>query len=181
MKFNLNNKKSKGFTLIEILLVVGFIALASVGVYTIYAKVQTAAQANTESRNLDTIRAGIKGLYGATANFSTINNTVINQAKITPESMRTGVITDIINTFGGAVTVTPVSLNAGTNNGFQITYPKVPDTICTKLVSGGGSQFDQVTVGATVVKAFGTTAILPAAIAGACVTASSVTIKFDSL
>ena len=53
------NKKS-GFTLVEILLVVGFIALAGIGIYTVYSKVQLSNAALTEGKNLDTIRAGLK-------------------------------------------------------------------------------------------------------------------------
>ena len=84
------NKQSKGFTLVEILLVVGFIALAGVGIYATYNKVQVSNQANVESRNIDTIRAGIKGLYGSKSAYTGLTNTVINQAKITP---RTHIVT----------------------------------------------------------------------------------------
>ena len=63
MKMKNLNKKS-GFTLVEILLVVGFIALAGIGIYTIYSKVQSSNTALMAGKNLDTIRAGIKSLYG---------------------------------------------------------------------------------------------------------------------
>ena len=103
------NKQSKGFTLVEILLVVGFIALAGVGIYATYNKVQVSNQANVESRNIDTIRAGIKGLYGSKNAYTGLTNTVVNQAKITPESMRDGTnVATIVHQFGGAVNVIPV-------------------------------------------------------------------------
>jgi type II secretory pathway pseudopilin PulG len=181
MKLNLNKKKNKGFTLVEILLVVGFIALASVGVYTIYSKVQTANSANAESRNLDTIRAGIKNLYGASPNYTGITATVVNQAKITPEAMRDATPAGITNTFGGTVTIDPVNLGTGTANGFRITYPLVTDVVCTKLVTTGGAQFDQVTVGTTVIKTFGTNKMDPADAAAACNGAAQQTVLFDSL
>ncbi|MDD2840131.1 MAG: type 4 pilus major pilin [Rickettsiales bacterium] len=180
MKLNLSKIKSKGFTLVEILLVVGFIALASVGVYTIYSKVQTANSANAESRNLDTIRAGIKNLYGASPNYAGLTPAVANNAKITPEAMR-ATATTIVNTFGGTVGIAPTNLGTGTNNGFRITYPLVTDDVCTKLVTTGGAQFDQVTVGATVVKAFGTNVINPATVTTACIAAAQATVLFDSL
>ena len=45
-------RKRKGFTLVEILLVVGFIALAGIGIYTVYTKVQMSNAALQEGKNL---------------------------------------------------------------------------------------------------------------------------------
>ncbi len=163
---NLRKKNTKGFTLIEILLVVGFIALASVGVYTIYNKVQVSNQANAESRNIDLMRAGVKSLYGSQTNFGTISNTVVNQARITPENMRdtAGDVTLIFNSFGGAVTVAPGTLGSGaTNNAFVIQYDAVPAAVCIKLASSAAAQFDQVAIGSDIdtdpIKTYGLTAI----------------------
>jgi len=186
MKLNFN-KKSKGFTLIEILLVVGFISLASIGVYTIYNKVQIGNQANQEGRNIDTLRAGIKGLYGASSEYSTITNTVVNQARVTPQSLRSSNPLDVVsitNSFGGNVTVTPVSLGGGVNNGFRITYPRVTADVCVKMVTTTGAQFDQVGAGAFGnIKAFGTSTVLPAAAAINCNAAGAlgIDVTFDSL
>ena len=178
------NKKNKGFTLVEILLVVGFIALASVGVYTIYSKVQLSSGATTESRNLDTIRAGIKQLYGANHNYGTLSNTVVNAGRITPDNMKTAPnSTDsvITNSFGGVVTIAPANLGGGTNNGFSITYNGVPAGVCTKLVSTGGSQFDQVTVAGTVVKTYGTGVIREDVLTVTCNATADSVIRFDSI
>lgn len=53
------NKKKKGFTLIEILLVVGFIALAVIGVYIVYDKFQTTHNVNQEVRDLNLLKIGM--------------------------------------------------------------------------------------------------------------------------
>lgn len=186
MKF-LKRKNKKGFTLVEILLVVGFIALAGIGIYTVYAKVQMSNAALNEGKNLDTLRAGVKSLYGGTQNYATLTNIVLNNARVTPESMRavpynSGDAT-ITNTFGGAVSVLPLSLG-GTNNLFAVTYPKVPGAICSRLVTGAGTAWDQITVGGIVVKEFGKSNMNVATLAGACAadnTGAGIDIKFDSL
>lgn len=192
MKLNFE-KKSKGFTLIEILLVVGFIALASVGVYTIYSKVQVSNNANAESRNLDLIRAGIKTLYASQTNYGTapnvLSNILINQARIVPENMNGGLTggADINNSFGGTVVVSPTTLGTGAtgNNGFRIAYQRVPAAVCMKLAAAAGAQFDQVSIGAAPgnVKAFGVNQIQVASITGACNadTGQGVEMWFDSL
>ena len=175
-------RKNKGFTLVEILLVVGFIALAGIGIYTIYSKVQVSNQANTESRNLDTLRAGIKSMYGGNPNFTGLGNTVANQSRLTPDSMRNpAAANEIINSFGGQVLIAPVSLGGGTNNGFRITYPEVPGAVCSKLVTSAGGQFNQVTVAGTVVKTFGTSVPIDVAATALSCNADTVQILFDSI
>ncbi len=180
-------KGKKGFTLVEILLVVGFIALAGIGIYTVYTKVQMSNAALQEGKNLDTIRAGIKNLFGGSQNYTNLANPVVNDARITPDAMRpipyNAGETSITNSFGGAVTVVPVSLGTGTNNGFRVTYPNVPGAVCAKLVTGAGTGWDQITVGATVVKAFGTGSLNVGTLATQCAgdTGNGVSIVFDSL
>lgn len=180
--------KNRGFTLVEILLVVGFISLAGIGIYTIYSKVQMSNSALTEGKNLDTIRAGVKSLFGGNQNYAAVTNLVLNQARITPDSMRAipyvAADANINNSFGGAVTVTPASLGGGTNNGFRVTYPKVPGAVCAKLVTGAGNGWDAIgVVAANNVKVYGTGNISVGTLTAQCAadTGNGVDIFFDSL
>lgn len=192
--FNLKSKKAaRGFTLIEILLVVGFIALAGLGVYVVYNKVSAGGAANAEARNLDTLRAGVKTLYGGASNYGTgptaISNTVLNNGRVTPDSMRAVPYAandpNINNSFGGTVSVTPIALGGSTvNNGFRITYNNVPGAVCSKLVTTAGVSFDAVGVGAAGnVKTFGTNQLAIPALTTQCANdaGTGVAIMFDSL
>lgn len=181
-------RRKSGFTLVEILLVVGFIALAGIGIYTVYGKVQMSNSALQEGRNLDTIRAGTKALFGGSSSFTGVTNSVLNDARITPDSMRkipyTAGDSTITNSFGGSVSVVPISLGGGAiNNGISVTYQKVPGAVCAKLVTGAGTGWDQVTVGATKVKSYGTGNLNVANLASQCATdtGNGVTITFDSI
>ena len=184
----LKNKKN-GFTLVEILLVVGFIALAGIGIYTVYTKVQMSNAALQEGKNLDTIRAGIKNLYGGNQNYAGLSNSVLNDARITPDSMRkipydAGDAT-ITNSFGGAVNLDPVSLGAaaGSNNGFRVTYNNVPGAVCAKLVTGTGAAWDQISVQGKVVKSFGKGNLNVSDLATSCAIdgGTGVYVQFDSI
>lgn len=183
----ITNKKNSGFTLVEILLVVGFIALAGIGIYTVYSKVQMGNAALQEGKNLDTIRAGVKNLYGSSSNYVGLTNVVLNDARVTPDTMRAipyaAADANINNSFGGAVVVEPVGLGGGTNNGFRVTYPSVPGAVCAKLVTGAGTGWDQIRVGGQQVKTFGTGTLVIATLATACAAdaGNGVTITFDSL
>ena len=181
-------KNKKVFTLVEILLVVGFIALASLGIYMVYAKVNKANLALQESKNINVIKAGIKNLYGASQGYNGLNNSVLNDARATPDSMRvvpyTSPDSTITNTFGGAVLITPTVLGgAGLNNGFRISYAKVPGEVCSKLVPMMDKNIEQITVNSVIVKAYGTGNLNIATLATNCGadTGNGVDILFDSL
>ncbi|MCA8354224.1 type 4 pilus major pilin [Burkholderia cepacia] len=185
--FNINKKKAaRGFTLIEILLVVGFIALAGIGIYVVYNKVQTGNAANTEARNLDTLRAGVKNLYGASVNYANITPAVLLNGRVVPDNMRDAAGANIVNSFGGTVGVAQATYGTGAaaNNAFAITYPNVPADVCSKFVTVGGNSFNRVVVGTTPVKDTATGQILDVtAMTTACnVTGGAgVTIIFTSL
>lgn len=178
----------KGFTLVEILLVVGFIALAGIGIYSVYNKTNMANQALTESRNINVIKAGVKNLFGGSQGYAGLSNTVLNDARATPDSMRkipyTSPDSTITNSFGGAVSVNPIVLGgSGINNGFRITYPKVPGEICSKLVPMMDKNMDQITVNSVIVKQFGTGSVNVTALTAQCAsdTGNGIDIAFDSL
>lgn len=175
--------KNKGFTLVEILLVVGFISLASIGIYTIYSKVQISNQANIEARNIDTIRSGIKSLYGGRSNYSGLSESVINKARITPDNMKTPLQDNkITSSFGGLVMIGVTSLGAGSYNGFSIVYYDVPSAVCSKLVTSSGIQFDKIFVESVLVKEYGSNEPIDVtkAIEG-CNEKNNVTIVFASI
>ena len=170
--------KNKGFTLVEILLVVGFIALASIGIYAVYNKVTTTSKANQENTNLQTLKTGIKQLYGNQGNFTGLTETVIRNSRLAPQQMNTGTAGGLINMFGGAVTIAPLAF--GSFNGFRITSNNVPGDVCVKLVATASGTFEQITANGTIVKPIGVNnPPNPATVTTAC-NADTVTMLFDS-
>lgn len=157
MKLNL--RKSKGFTLVELLLVVGIIALGSVVAYITLPKVQSTSRANAEATNINTIAAGIKNIYAGTNNFATlvdatVGTTLVIKSKAAPDRMVTSP-TVLTNSFGGNVTVAPGAALGGSLGAFStylITYNGVPDAECNKLATGVASNFLKVNVNSVEVK-----------------------------
>lgn len=146
----IKNLKQKGFTLIEILLVIGFIAGAMVVAFITYPKVQATNRANLENQHLQAIAGGIKNLYSTTGNYIGLTTRAVIQANINPDDMlvdRSAWTID--NQWGGTVAtvVDPVS-----NKLFNVTYTNVPDNECTKLVSGAATNFIRVRVDGTLMK-----------------------------
>lgn len=167
-KDNAMKRKISGFTLIESMLVIGFIATASVGVYGIYNKAQSISVANNESMMLNKFRDDIVGMYESSDSYLGIDNTILNQARITPFQMRDGSATNIINRFGGAVTVAPFTFGGAPNSGFRITYPQVKVSSCPNMAIALADRFNAITINGTAVKVNGDQGISPAAVASAC-------------
>jgi type II secretory pathway pseudopilin PulG len=185
MKIKINRK---GFTLVEILLVVGFIAIAGISIYMAYDKVNTTNKALTESKNVNLLKAGIKNLYGGSQSYTGVTNIVLNDSRSTPDSMRAlpyvALDNNIINMWGGAVSVSTVILGGGgINNGFQIKYTKVPGDVCAKLATSLTTNIEQITVAGVLVKAYGTANLDVPLLATNCATdtGTGVTMLFDSI
>lgn len=175
--------KQAGFTLIELLISLGIIAVLAIGVFIIYPKVEASSRAQTESTNISTIAAGVKALYAASGDYSTLKDSVVIGAKIYPSTMVNAGGTAAHSSWQSLVSTEIASkLPAGAtggalNNYFEITYKAVPSDICTKLASGVGSNFEDVLIGgaSVFVAATGTAPahIDPGAAATACTGAAT--------
>lgn len=64
------DKKGKGFSLLELLLVLGVIAALIVGAFIVYPKVRNSQSIDAEAKNIATIRSGILALYASQATIS---------------------------------------------------------------------------------------------------------------
>ncbi|HBI4815104.1 TPA: prepilin-type N-terminal cleavage/methylation domain-containing protein [Salmonella enterica subsp. enterica serovar Pullorum] len=104
---NSKRKSKKGFSLLELLLVLGIIAALVVAAFIVYPKVQASQRAQAESNNIATIQAGVKAFYTSASSFTGLTNTVAVQAKIFPDNMLsgTGNAAKPINAFKGNVTL----------------------------------------------------------------------------
>ena len=146
-----NKKSKKGFSLLELLLVLGIIAALVVAAFIVYPKVQASQRAKAESNNIATIQAGVKALYTSASSFTGLTNTVAVQAKIFPDNMLVGSGSSAkpVNAFKGDVTL--ASANSGPSaaqgSSFTITYSNVPAAECTKIITAVAGNFYAVGAG----------------------------------
>lgn len=185
-----NRNTSKGFSLIELLLVLGVLAILLVAAFVVYPQVRDRNQANTEVSNLTTIKAGINNLYAAKGgNYTDLARGVANQARVFPASMNNGTYTAaqaITSSWGGDVNVEENTAAQGSyaaHRTFRVTYSAVPNGVCLPLVSGAAGNFTSIQIGAGAgagTEVITNTGFDPAAAATACAAATNPTVTFTS-
>ena len=167
-----NTRRQQGFSLIEILLVIGIIAVLALAAFLIFPSVQASQRANAEQNNIMTIAAGVKQMFnGKYTNISTLN---VVQGKLAPANMVNDAGTGLVSAWGGAVNVA-ASPGAGVaGSRFTVNYTAVPTAVCLKLAPGLVGNFETLTVGTTDVKT-------PADIITACNTSATVDMIVTSI
>ncbi|ECT9551546.1 prepilin-type N-terminal cleavage/methylation domain-containing protein [Salmonella enterica] len=144
-----NNMKSRrGFSLLELLLVLGVIAVLVVAAFIVYPKVQVSQRIQTEIRNILTIQNGIRELYISQANSSDnmVRTEAVIAAKIFPEDMLNNHFKFPTNLFGGRVSV------GKSFAFFEIQYEQVPEHDCVKIITGIYNNFERIDINNTTVK-----------------------------
>lgn len=156
--------KKRAFTLIEILLVIGLISIASTAVYITYAKVSAGAFANKEMDFLLGAIDKIVAASTATDNFDQF--TTVAAGTVNPNLLISGILPpDFIA--GGMVNNNKKqntwfirsTIGAGPYNAISIVAGGYSPAECTSLIGKVQGRFDQISVagGTTpgVAKAFG--------------------------
>lgn len=160
-KLKLNS--SSGFSLIEMLLVIGVLSVLLIGAFVIYPKVRAQNQAKSEASNIFLIQTQVRNLFsskggsyeGLGRGKSASDRGIANQAKIFPESMNGGDYSQnavITSSWGGQVYVwrnpvvtTPLGEHPWAYT-FGILYEQVPTDICTNLLPMLGGAFASVKI-----------------------------------
>jgi len=165
----MNVIRSRGFTLVETLLTIGIIGVLAIAAFVIYPRVQLSNRVNTEQTNIVAIAVGIREMFGVKRDFTGINNTAVNVARITPVTMNGGNFDSAIITspVGGNVTIG--SMPAPDQDTFFIYYQEIPSAECSRIVQNVAGQFDFIHVGlGNAVQTVLTSTSPPAAILDAC-------------
>lgn len=139
MSYVKNKKREKGFSLLELLLVMGVIAAMIIAAFIIHPKVMTHTRVNNELRNISTILNGIKALYSGSPDLTGFSNSVASKAKILPENMLVkGSANTFKNSWQGSFYMTLNSNIKAANgniiwNAVAISTGGIPSSDCLRL------------------------------------------------
>ncbi|MEJ6002642.1 type 4 pilus major pilin [Paucibacter soli] len=139
-------RKQRGFTLVELAVVVAIIVAAAAGIIARRNATNQTAMIQTESGNLTAILGKVNSTFAGRSNYSGVNTALLLSQGAFPTSMVDGA--NVVNIWQGAVTV---AAGAG-NTSVDITYNGVPSSACIELVANTSRSYNEVTINSTKTK-----------------------------
>jgi prepilin-type N-terminal cleavage/methylation domain-containing protein len=151
-----SKRRSTGFTLIEMSVVVGLVAIAITAVTTRWVLIRDSMKAKNEVANMSTMVGKIRDVFIGLETYKALTNTfLIPMPKVIPDSMlkdEGGGVMKVVNAWGGAVTI------KSTPDPFlkiQISYAEVTSSGCMSLVAGSAYLADSIVIGTDELKVSG--------------------------
>lgn len=151
MKFpsSLKRHTSKGFGLLEVILVFAIVIGAAAVVFTVFQSAKPSSDAANEVSNATTIATNLSSTFGINHNYSGLGATDDGPAiagKIIPASMVVDA-THARSQWGNLLVIADVDPTT-----YELFYDAVPADACAKFVSGAAGAFNTVYVSNQPVK-----------------------------
>ena len=141
---NFSRKKSSGISLIQLIIVVGIIAILLIGIYSVYTKKIDDAKAVQTDDLILNLKDRVINFYNNQSDYTGLSMASMNSANMLPDNMEN--VSGSANTndaFGGSITLAPASTGASAQLDLaQITITQIPDDVCTKIVTDIGPRIN---------------------------------------
>lgn len=145
-------KGKKGFSLMEIVLVLTIIGAATMVVISAFNNSGSSQDAQAETQNVSSLSASIKHMFKTQGNYKGLSNTVILTDVSFPEQMRepTG---NLIKSawYSDGYDVQSENVDGTADDGYSIVMKGVPQGACTAIVSATYRHFVEVLAGSTTI------------------------------
>lgn len=170
-------KHTLGFSLIELLLVLGVLAILLTAAFVVYPKVRDDSLTGRVVNNSVATAANVTHLFHHS--YSGLTNTTAINARLVPERMVLDRSSSALaSEWGGNVTVSSAGLN---NKGWRMVYEDVPSSICTQMATRLSAHFTSVAINGQVIKDSSSPTADPGVVALACEEANVVALGMGSL
>lgn len=145
-------RKTKAFTLVELLIVIGIMAVMSAGMYAIYSNVSLSQKSTQEINNLNILKGGIENLFAASSDYTGLDQALIAKSSIPSATMMKG-SDKVVNAWGNEYTIAPIDVGGVAAN-FTI-ETNIPKKACEKIVSALAGTWSGVEVESQAIKTRG--------------------------
>ena len=171
--FKLSQFKQKGFTLVEVAIVVAIGALLLIGISQA-PRIIAGNKSNAEIAEIPQIVTGVQKIYANQATYAGATLTqVIALNGLPPERVSAGAG---VNRWGGAITMAVATVTTA-NDAIALTSVNVPSLECTDIIPSVANRFARVQVNGVDVKSIGA-ALSLVALGTQCATAAQVPIIY---
>lgn len=143
------DKKTKGFTLIEVLIVLAIAAAVLFAVFAAVSKVQAKQITKEAAEGLNLMVADTRAKFKSQGNFTGISPKVLIDNRIPPSNMIQG--NNIVSPWNTNIGVAAATLQ-NTNDAVAFTYTGIGEEDCSNFVTAAEGSFARVTVNGTAVK-----------------------------
>ncbi|AZV12443.1 MULTISPECIES: type 4 pilus major pilin [Salmonella] len=138
-------KNNRGFSLLEIILVLAIAAVLIIGVFMVYPKVSSSSKVNNDTQLLSTLKAGIHSIWGSTNNFNGLSVDSVIKANLVPEDyLEDG---EIQNNWGANVLIEPYY-----DGSYYIAFENISADACPKFVAAAAGSFYKIVIAGNEIK-----------------------------
>src|SRR5690606_9597910 len=101
-------RKVRAFTLVELLIVIGIMAVMSAGMYAVYSNVSLSQKSTQEINNLNILKGGIENLFASSSDYTGLDMPLIAKSSIPASNMmKSGPSGDqVVNSWGNPYVIT---------------------------------------------------------------------------
>lgn len=155
-KKRMNIKVNKGFSLLEIVLVIAVALIMITSALVMYPKIQSNQRANNEAKNVAAIKAGVRALYKGKATYTGLTNTILVESRSIPDNMTVpGDTSQIISSYGSPMRIyaSDFGTSKAVGSSFTIIYMNITNNDCAKLVPLISGEMSAIQINTLRVKA----------------------------
>lgn len=138
-------KNKKGYSLLELILVLGIIAALIVAAFIIYPKVSSSMRVNKELKNISFVIDGLANIYKGRTDLKDVSTIVAINAKLVPDDMLIpGNTAYFKNVWGGMVNIGANSSTTGSTtywDTIELYEYSIPSSDCAKFVKAFYDEF----------------------------------------
>lgn len=139
-------KKQKGFSLIELVMVLAVISMLTIGVISKYNSANDTQQAQEEVEHINDLSTSVKSMFSTQGNYNGLTNEVVTASVSFPKAMRVPGANEKIKSAWAddGYKVTPSSEGGSPDDHFTMVVTKVPKGACVSISSSTYKHYEVV-------------------------------------